>query len=187
MLQSFCLSAITAGGFYAIYFFSVIFLTEILGYPYGKMLMINAGMLTVSSLCLPFFGKLGDRVGIKKLLLVSSIGMIVLPYFMLVFALNDELGLTMLFQLILNIVVTMNYAVTPAFIAKLFPTPVRYTGLGISYNLANAAMGGMAPFISLYIIQLTGNKLAPAYYFILLGIVSLIPLLSKDSKVKAIE
>jgi len=182
MFHTFCLCAICAGGFYAIYFFAVIFLTEILKYPFGQILMMNAAMLTISCVCLPIFGKLGDRFGIKKLLIISSIGMITIPYFMLNFALSGKIGLTMILLLTLNVIVSLNYALAPAYISKLFPTPVRYTGLGISYNIANALMGGPAPFFCLYIIQVTGNNLAPAFYFILLGIISLIPFLSKETR-----
>ena len=82
---------------------------------------------------------------------------------------------------------TLNYSLVPAFVAKLFPTAVRYTGIGISYNLANALMGGTAPLASLYLIKLTGSNLTPTYYFILLGLVSLIPFFWKDTKVEAIE
>ncbi|HSX12256.1 MAG TPA: MFS transporter [Rhabdochlamydiaceae bacterium] len=181
-LQTFCLSAIAAGAFYAIYFFSVIFLTEVLGYPYGKMLLINAAMLAISSFCLPFFGMMGDRFGHKRLLIASSIGVIVLPIFMFYFANQGQFMATMSIQFILNLFVTLNYALVPAFIAKLFPTAIRYTGIGISYNLANALMGGTAPLVSLYIIRAAGNNLAPAFYFILLGIVSLIPFFGKDTK-----
>lgn len=92
----------------------------------------------------------------------------------------------MTIQLVLNFLVTLNYSLVPAFVAKLFPTPVRYTGIGLSYNLANALMGGTAPLASLYLIKLTGSNLTPTYYFILLGLVSLIPFFWKDTKVEAI-
>ena len=186
-VQAFCISAIAAGGFYAIYFFSVIFLTQVLDFPYGKMLLINAAMLTVSSFCLPFLGMLGDRFGFRRLLISSSIGIILLPYFMFYYASQGKLMPTMAIQLVLNLLVTLNYSLVPAFIAKLFPTPVRYTGIGISYNLANALMGGTAPLASLYLIKLTGSNLTPTYYFIMLGLVSLIPFFWKDAKVEAIE
>ncbi len=186
-VQTFCISAIAAGGFYAIYFFSVIFLTEVLAFPYGKMLLINAVMITASSFCLPFFGMLGDRFGFRRLLIIGSIGIIVLPFFMFYFASKGALLETIMIQLALNLFATLNYALVPAFITKLFPTPVRYTGIGVSYNLANALMGGTAPLVSLYLIKLTGSNLTPTYYFIMVGLVSLIPFFWKDTKVEAIE
>ncbi|HUD02256.1 MAG TPA: hypothetical protein VMR37_07995, partial [Rhabdochlamydiaceae bacterium] len=85
----------------------------------------------------------------------------------------------LLFQLVLTLFLTLNYAIIPAFLSKLFPTAVRYTGVGIGYNLSNAILGGPAPLLSLYLIKLTGSNIAPAFYFILLGLVSLVPFLGK--------
>jgi MHS family proline/betaine transporter-like MFS transporter len=179
LFQTFCLSSISAGGFYVIYFFSAIFLTEILHISITQTLLLNAAMLSVSCICLPLFGKLGDHFGLKRLLIISSFGVVLLPYFMFYFAILGNLLLALLFQLVLTLFLTLNYAIIPAFLSKLFPTAVRYTGVGIGYNLSNAILGGPAPLLSLYLIKLTGSNIAPAFYFILLGLVSLVPFLGK--------
>ncbi len=180
LFQTFCISSIGSGAFYVVYFFSTIFLTEILQMDIPQTMLINAGMLSVSCIFLPIFGKLGDRFGIKRLLILSSIGVVLLPYFMFYFANQREVGLTLLFELVLTLFLTLNYSLAPAFLWKIFPTPVRYTGVGVGFNLSNAILGGPAPLLSLYLIKLTGNNVAPAYYFILLGLISLIPFLQKD-------
>jgi MHS family proline/betaine transporter-like MFS transporter len=138
-------------------------------------LLINASLLTLSTIFLPIFGKLGNRYGIKKLIVMSSIAVIVLPYFMFYFATQREILLTILFESILTLFLTLNYALLPALITGLFPTAVRYSGVGIAYNCSNAIFGGMAPFLCLYLIKKTGTNLAPAFYFSFLGVVSLLP------------
>jgi MFS transporter, MHS family, proline/betaine transporter len=185
--QTFCLSSIAAGAFYVSYFFSAFFLMEIFQLPLTQMLLLNAGILTISCISLPIFGKLGDRFGIKRLLILSSMGVILLPYFMFYFAVEKNLPLTLLFQLVLTLFLSMNYALIPAFLWKIFPTPVRYTGVGVGYNLSNAILGGPAPLLSVSLIKLTGNNIAPAFYFILLGVVSLIPFFQKDHALEEIK
>ena len=185
--QSFFISSVSAAGFYVLYFFSAIFLTDVLGFPVGKVLLINALILSVSSILLPIFGKLGDRFGIKRLMIIGTAGVIGLPYFMFYFANQNQLALALLTQLVLSLFITLNCALVPAFLTKLFPTEVRYTGIGISYNLSNAVFGGSAPLISLFLIKLTGSNLAPAFYIMAVGAISLIPFLWKNPTFESVK
>jgi MHS family proline/betaine transporter-like MFS transporter len=50
---------------------------------------------------------------------------------------------------------------------------MRTTGLSVSYAFGVAIFGGLAPLISTWLILTTGNKLAPAFYLIMAGIISL--------------
>lgn len=52
----------------------------------------------------------------------------------------------------------------PAMLAEMFPTTVRYTGLGLSYALSNAVFSGCAGLIVTETIARTGNVDVPAYY-----------------------
>lgn len=51
-----------------------------------------------------------------------------------------------------------------AAVADLFPTPQRYTGLSVGYNIGAALFGGTAPLIATLLIEWSGNVLAPAFY-----------------------
>ncbi|MEU6373020.1 MFS transporter [Streptomyces sp. NPDC046909] len=52
----------------------------------------------------------------------------------------------------------------PAMLAELFPTNVRYTGLGLAYALSNAVFSGCAGLIITKTVERTGNVDIPAYY-----------------------
>ncbi|MET9297151.1 MFS transporter [Streptomyces sp. NPDC003077] len=52
----------------------------------------------------------------------------------------------------------------PAMLAEMFPTIVRYTGLGLAYALANAVFSGSAGLIITELVQHTGDADIPAYY-----------------------
>jgi MHS family proline/betaine transporter-like MFS transporter len=46
----------------------------------------------------------------------------------------------------------------------MFPTPVRFAGFAIAYNVATSLFGGTAPALNSWLIGRTGNALAPAFY-----------------------
>ncbi|MCT9083565.1 MFS transporter [Streptomyces fulvoviolaceus] len=52
----------------------------------------------------------------------------------------------------------------PAMLAELFPTNVRYTGLGLAYALSNAVFSGCAGLIITKTVERTGNVDVPGYY-----------------------
>src|SRR3546814_7574991 len=45
----------------------------------------------------------------------------------------------------------------------MFPTPVRFAGLAIAYNVSTSLFGGTAPAFNSWMIGLTGDVLVPAY------------------------
>jgi MFS family permease len=52
----------------------------------------------------------------------------------------------------------------PAMLSEMFPTRVRYTGLGLAYALSNAVFSGCAGLIITETIERTGSVDIPAYY-----------------------
>ena len=51
-----------------------------------------------------------------------------------------------------------------AFLAELFPTHIRYTGLSLTYGVASALAGGTAPLAAAFLVQRTGNLQTPGWY-----------------------
>ncbi|MFE2287100.1 MFS transporter [Streptomyces sp. NPDC059443] len=66
----------------------------------------------------------------------------------------------------------------PAMLAEMFPTTVRYTGLGLAYALSNAVFSGSAGLIITRLVQWTGNIDVPAYYAATACAVSAVALLT---------
>lgn len=52
----------------------------------------------------------------------------------------------------------------PAMLAEMFPTTVRYTGLGLAYSLSNAVFSGSAGLVITELIKRTGDADIPAWY-----------------------
>jgi MHS family proline/betaine transporter-like MFS transporter len=47
---------------------------------------------------------------------------------------------------------------------ELFPTPLRYSGLALTYGLASTLFGGTAPALATFLARHTGDALSPAWY-----------------------
>ncbi len=63
-------------------------------------------------------------------------------------------------------------------LSEMFPTTVRYTGLGLSYSLSNAIFSGSAGLIITELIKRTDNIDIPAFYVMATCTVSVFALLS---------
>ena len=74
-------------------------------------------------------------------------------------------------QIVFAIILTGNDGTLATFLAESFPTNVRYSGFALSFNSANALLGGTTPFIVTWLITVTESTLVPAVY---LTVVSLI-------------
>ena len=77
----------------------------------------------------------------------------------------------------------------PAMLAEMFPTRVRYTGLGLAYSLSNAVFSGCAGLIITGLIKQTGNLDIPAYYVMATAVVSIAALmtLNKNDHLRALD
>jgi MFS family permease len=70
----------------------------------------------------------------------------------------------------------------PAMLAELFPTTVRYTGLGLAYALSNAVFSGCAGLIITKTVERTGNVDIPGYYAAATCAVSVLALIKSPGR-----
>lgn len=122
-------------------------------------------------------GYLSDCYGRKTMLTIASVLFIVLsvPLFMLLD--SGNFILLLLVQIIFGALLSMNDGTLPCFLSETFPTRIRYSGFAFSFNMSNAIFGGTAPLISTWLISMTGNKLAPAWYLVAAACVALVAIL----------
>ena len=70
----------------------------------------------------------------------------------------------------------------PAMLSEMFPTTVRYTGLGLAYSLSNAVFSGSAGLIITALIASTEDLDIPAYYVMAICVVSAVALAHPASR-----
>ncbi|WP_206428271.1 MFS transporter [Plantibacter sp. PA-3-X8] len=121
-------------------------------------------------------GWLSDKIG-RRWVMLTGTGLIVILALPLLNVLqNPDLGVGVhgLAVFVAGAVVGLIAGPGPAMLAEMFPTSVRYTGLGLSYSISNAVFSGSAGLIITSLIASTGNVDVPAYYVMATCLVSAI-------------
>ncbi|MGE3989691.1 MFS transporter [Pseudorhodoplanes sp.] len=127
---------------------------------------------------IPVFGALSDRYGRLPIAFPSAVAMLVVFYPLFSWlAAAPTLQTLLIVQGIIGVLIAAYMGPLGALMAELFPARMRTTGLAISYAFAVAIFGGLAPLFNTWIIAVTGNILAPAFYLILAAAISLIALI----------
>ncbi|MBU9826375.1 MFS transporter [Rahnella perminowiae] len=136
-------------------------------------------------------GWLSDKIGRKKVMMIAVFAVIVLSFPLLHLLQNPQSSLLVkgIAVLIAGATIGMIAGPGPAMLAEMFPTRVRYTGLGLSYSLSNAVFSGCAGLIITGLIKETGNLDIPAYYVVATCLVSLFALMTlrKDDHLRDLD
>lgn len=136
-------------------------------------------------------GIVSDRIGRRKVMVIATLLLLILalPLLNLLQAGSSTLAVKALCVLIAGGLVGMLAGPGPAMLSEMFPTRVRYTGLGLAYSLSNAIFSGCAGLIITGLIKETGNLDIPAYYVMATAVVSLFALMTlrKDDHLRSLE
>lgn len=123
-------------------------------------------------------GRISDRVGRRRMLIIACVGFIAftVPAFHLLG--TCQFGVVLVTELVMCMILTVNDGTLSSYLTETFSTAVRYSGFAFSFNLANALFGGSASYISFWLINATGNAIAPAYYMIAIGLIALVAMIA---------
>jgi len=163
----------------AFYLFSVFVLTYATMPAIGFSRSVALDAVSIAALIqiftIPFFGVLSDRLGRRPVYLFGAIftGIFAFPFFWLIeTSIPGMLVLSMV--LALSVGHAAMYAPQASFVAELFGTRVRYSGLSLGYQLASVIAGGLSPFIAMSLLRHTGRSSPIALYIILMAAVTTI-------------
>ncbi|CVH80065.1 Proline/betaine transporter [Coriobacteriaceae bacterium CHKCI002] len=174
LIISFGACVLNAVGFYAVLTYLPNYLETTLNYDPASASIITNIVLVVYIGFIFLSGRVSDRLGRKKMLIAACVGFIVLtiPAFMLLSTMNFAIILVV--ELVMCLLLTINDGTLSSYLNETFPTDVRYSGFALSFNLANAIFGGSASYISFWLISMTGNNIAPAFYMVFIAVIALV-------------
>ncbi|ANZ04088.1 MFS transporter [Raoultella ornithinolytica] len=136
-------------------------------------------------------GILSDKWGRRNVMVVAAVLLLILalPLLKILQAESSTLQVKALVVLVAGGLVGMLAGPGPAMLSEMFPTKVRYTGLGLAYSLSNAIFSGCAGLIITGLIKQTGNLDIPAYYVMATAVVSIFALmtLKKNDHLRSLD
>lgn len=154
--------------------FVAVYFSEVLGFSKSQASTIVLLAVLFASVLIPVAGLLGTRIGGKKLLMWSYVFYMAvsIPEFMLM---NQKSFTLALIGLLIGIIpYALCQAGTYSSMPELFPTQVRHSGVAFGHSVGAVIGGGGAPYLSTWLIQVTGNNLMPAYLLAFAGLVGFI-------------
>ncbi|HLN61135.1 MAG TPA: MFS transporter [Symbiobacteriaceae bacterium] len=149
-------------------FYSLFFLQSVLKVPFTTANYVVAAALLLGAPFFVVFGRLSDKIGRKKIMMVGNL-LALLTYYPIYHGLEayanpiNPIMLTLLVW-IQVLYVTMVYGPIAAFLVELFPAKIRYTSLSLPYHIGNGVFGGLVPVIATAVVAKTGNHFAGLFY-----------------------
>jgi MHS family alpha-ketoglutarate permease-like MFS transporter len=102
--------------------------------------------IAIFMLSQPLFGALSDRIGRRPQLIVFALG-----YLLLLYPVMKSVGPSFMSILLVELFGMLLYglysSIAPAIMAEIFPTEVRSIGIGATYNIVVAVLGGTTPYL----------------------------------------
>ena len=163
--------------------FSIFITTQIsffIVFIFGKTMMINflnydphvAGkfnLFTVMSYTVAtvFFGYLSDQINKRYIIILGTIGLLLASYPFILSLKNGVASSILLFSILMGILIGMTEGTLNPLTAESFPTNIRATSVAFCWNFTSVVFGGVAPIMSMWLIENFGGVDTVAYYLMI--------------------
>jgi MHS family proline/betaine transporter-like MFS transporter len=172
VLRFAALALLNAVGFYVSFVYLVSWLQSADGFPPARALEINTVSMAVLPLVMVASGMASDRYGRKPLLVAATVlGLVgAVPLFWL---LNQHsVALAQVGQLGLVLIVGVFIGVQPSIMVEAAPPQLRCTAVSLGYNICLGVVGGVTPLVATWLVDRTGDEIAPAFLIMAAAAVS---------------
>ena len=179
------LSAFFAASFYVTFVYLVSWLQTADGIAPARALEINSFSMAVVLPITIAAGWLSDRSGRKPFLLLATIlGFVAaLPLWWMMHHPSAELA--QLGQLGLVLIVGLFVGALPAAMVECAPPRVRCTTVALGYNVTLGVIGGLIPLVAAWLVERTGDELAPAFLIMATAVISFLVILRMPETYRA--
>ena len=160
-----------SGGYASVYYIAIVYiptyLDQFTDLSRSVVLVINGVGLTLQIGLMPLFGWLSDTtLRRKSWLLLTTLSLVLFSFPAFWLLLQPNSAGVWLAQIGLAIAIVPLLAISPAMMVELFPTQTRLTAYSLSFNLGASIMGGTSLLVCTWLINLSGNVYAPAFYLV---------------------
>jgi MFS family permease len=171
------LAATTTCAFYLITAYTPTFAREALKMPPNTVFLVTMLIGASNLIWLPIGGMLSDRIGARPMMQAVAIATVVSAYpAMSWLVAAPSAGRLVAVFLLYSGYFGLYYGAMTPLLAEAMPPEVRTTGYSFSFVTATALLGGFTPAICTFLIQVSGNRAAPALWLGFAAALSLVSL-----------
>jgi MHS family citrate/tricarballylate:H+ symporter-like MFS transporter len=168
------LVVMTTVTFYVVAVFTPTFGRAVLGLSAADGLLVTFCVGLLSFFCVPAMGALSDRVGRRPVLLVTTVAAILTAYPVLSWLVsNVSFAHLLVVELWFAFLYAAYNGAAMVMLTEIMPPEARTVGFAFAFSLAVAIFGGFTPLISTWLIHVTGDKAALAYWMTLAALCSM--------------
>ena len=162
--------------FYLMTVFALGWATSALGFDRQQFLVFQMTGVMFFGLAIPFSAIVADRIGEAAMMLIATVCTIAFGFAFKPLFSGHGTASVFLFLAVGFTLVGLSYGPLGSALARLFPTPVRYTGTSLAFNFAGIFGASLAPWISTLLASRYGVAYV-GYYLSAAGLVTLTALL----------
>lgn len=165
-----------AGGFYMMWVWMVVFMTDLVDPPIPHAFTINASCLFITMVVLfPFAGLLSDIHGRQSVMTCGALGLAFFSPNAMNLISEGNFGFVLITQLLMGTCLCLYAAPMCAWMVESFPAEARLTSVAIGYNVAMAIAGGLSPSLATWLVTHYG-AMSAGYLLSAFAIISLLGL-----------
>ena len=156
------------------YVFTATYLHSYCNLSLSLVTLIITLSLAVDALLEPLIALLADKIGYLNIIIPGMIATMIfsIPLFYLLS--SDQIVLVTLGMVLMSVLIAITWAPSNAYMVSLFPKHYRYSGFGVAFNVGISIFGGTTPLVMMWLVDKTGNVLAPAWYYVAGAIIGLV-------------
>ncbi|QGZ64666.1 MFS transporter [Paraburkholderia acidisoli] len=160
---------------YVMMYYMPTYCIQYLGLPKNVSMLAGVAASTVSLVMCPIYGAWSDRMGRRKpLTMIGRVALVVLLYpAFWIMTHFPTLPVVLVTLVVLMLCYTMGSAPAYALMPENFPKHLRAGYMSSAYAIAVSLFGGTSQFVAGWLIHVSGNKMAPAWYMIGCVLISL--------------
>ncbi len=143
-----------------------------LGYTNSQVLWATVCGLAVALVAIPYFGRLGDRIGDRNVMIGGIVAQALLIFPLIMLMNTRSLAGLILGYVLMLLAFSANFAPVAALLADLFTTQVRYTGLSFTYMFGGLVGTVSMLLISSGILAATGSAAPIAWFVVAVCVIS---------------
>jgi MFS transporter, MHS family, proline/betaine transporter len=174
LFSLFAIFLTTQVSFFIVFIFGKTMMVNYLNYDNhtaGKFNLFTVISYTVATL---FFGYLSDKINKRYIIIFGTAGILLTAY---PFILSLKIGASffiLVMSILLGILIGMTEGTLNPLVAESFPTNIRVTSVAFCWNFTSVAFGGIAPIISMWLIENSGGIDTVAYYLMTVCTITII-------------